>query len=88
MHQVLLLNETLNRYFRMTIDRTGVDLGEARAEPFDRLLEGLERTSFTEDVGLDHLSPGRIQPADLRWAPGGYTPIEGCWYVSRGLLHL
>src|SRR5271157_2843014 len=48
MHQVLVLNETLNRYIWTTIDRTGVNLGEAHTEPFDRLLEGLERTSFTE----------------------------------------
>src|SRR5271157_1146950 len=53
MHQVLLLNETLNRYVRTTIDRTGVNLGEARTEPFDRLLEGLERTSFTEGNSPD-----------------------------------
>lgn len=53
MHQVSFLNKTFDRYVWMTIDMTGVNLGEARTEPFDRLIEGLERTSFTEGKSSD-----------------------------------
>ena len=39
--------------FGLPLTGTRVNLGEARTEPFYRLIEGLERTSFTKGKPSD-----------------------------------